>query len=121
MYENIGFIHQNLVSYRKINKYLEEKIGKHHILHRRISLHEKVAQESWLAVLLTKKKLKNLKKENQNRQKLAKLEFQIQLFPGGPIAPALPREAQGNEPASSGHVRFPSEAEGWAMRALDRG
>lgn len=67
VYENIGFIHQNLDSYRKINKYLEEKIEKHHILQRRISLHKKIAQESWLAVLLTKKKLKNLKKENQNR------------------------------------------------------
>lgn len=61
VYANISLIPQNLDSFRKMAKYPEEKKMESTIsfYQRWISSREKTAEESWLAVLLTKKKLKD--------------------------------------------------------------
>lgn len=73
--------------------------------HRKICNHEKRAQDCWMAVVSTERKLKELRKENEHkRQMLAKVKSKFQPFSRVPCAPATPlavhigREVSGDLP-----------------------
>jgi len=71
-------------------------------------------QESWMAAVLTERKVKELRKENDHiRQMLAKAEFNFPPFPSGPFAPAPPRAAHGGPEVSGDPLdpQHPQEGE----------
>ncbi|EPY72491.1 hypothetical protein CB1_002195001 [Camelus ferus] len=83
-----------------------ERITSYHL--KKIHFQEKRAEEGWLAVPATERKLQELRQESDcTRQMLAQVESNIQPPPRGPVAPAAPPAAP-RGPAVSGGGPGPS-------------
>ncbi|XP_072862617.1 cTAGE family member 2 isoform X2 [Chlorocebus sabaeus] len=96
--EIISHATEELETYKKRAKGLEEFERTMHFYQRKSILHKKKAHNNWLAAWTAERNLNDLRKENaHNRQKLADIEFKIKLLEKDRHALDVPNAAFGRE------------------------
>ncbi|XP_017807104.3 cTAGE family member 2 [Papio anubis] len=107
--EIISHATEELKTYRKRAKDLEEFERTIHFYRRKSILHKKKAHNNWLAAWTAERNLNDLRKENaHNRQKLTDIEFKIKLLEKDRHALDVPNTAFGRE-----HSPYAPSPLGW--------
>ncbi|XP_072862618.1 cTAGE family member 2 isoform X3 [Chlorocebus sabaeus] len=102
--EIISHATEELETYKKRAKGLEEFERTMHFYQRKSILHKKKAHNNWLAAWTAERNLNDLRKENaHNRQKLADIEFKIKLLEKDRHALDVPNAAFGRGPGGPGN------------------
>ncbi|XP_077831632.1 cTAGE family member 2 isoform X4 [Macaca mulatta] len=102
--EIISHATEELKTYRKRAKDLEEFERTIHFYRRKSILHKKKAHNNWLAAWTAERNLNDLRKENaHNRQKLTDIEFKIKLLEKDRHALDVPNTAFGRGPGGPGN------------------